>query len=111
MSRRPGDIRAFVLVPASAFAVPKRSCKPLMYQMARATRTGEGAKAGANNFGESNEARLQRFGAVHKPRGTVMQTEHAARLEGTIPRLWVGRSDRVNTAKLSAQKKANRTQL
>ena len=39
------------------------------------TRKGGGGKAGANPFGENNERRLHGFGAVHKPRGTVMQTE------------------------------------
>ena len=39
------------------------------------TRKGGGGKAGANPFGENNERRLHGFGAVHKPRGTIMQTE------------------------------------
>ena len=48
----------------------------------RTARKGGAGKVGANPFGESNDQRLHGFGAVHKTRGTVMQTEPMLKKHG-----------------------------
>ena len=84
---------------------------PVGVEENQGTRKSGGEKAAANAFGEIDEGGLHGFGAIHKPRGTVMQTEamlkkHTARLEGSIAYLLVGWGDRANTSKLSPSKEA-----
>ena len=72
-----------------------------MYAAGLKTRKGGGGKEVTNPFVEKDEGRLPGFGAVHKPRGTILETEpmlrkHAATLAGSIAYLWVGWGDRAN---------------